>query len=223
AKARIVVFGSGEMERVSFAGADLRGSHWGTRGVAGPIVTDADFSGADLRGSTFGHTLFRRCRFVDTNLKDVDFRGSRFEESKFEGVLDGVWFHGSYGDNRSPQTAVLKNTMNGVDFTRAELRWVDFTDGIDLRTCKFPERGYMVVANPRSALQSVGEKIRKDWKGSERETALRYISLLLRDHFREEQPVWVVRPDDLTGPPLGERVGAGIVSLLVEISQSNPK
>ena len=207
-RARDVIFASGRMKEMSFHNADLRDSHWGKGGSLGPVVQAADFEAADFRGSTFTHPLFRNCRFVNARLKSVDFFGAAFEDCVFQGVLDDVWFHGWDQDRR------FVNAMKNVDFSGAELIDVGFSDGIDLTTCRFPERGYLRIAHPRRAFKRALEIVMTEWRGSEKETGRKYLQAMLDNHFREEQPLLVIRPEDYTNSPLGRTVGMGIVRAL---------
>ena len=219
AKAMDAVFASGNADRISMVGADLRNTHWGTSGSLGPVIYEADFRKSDLRGSSYGHPVFRHCRFADANLKDVDFHGSGFEECTFEGSLEGVWFHGWY-DDVSEEVRKARNAMRNVDFSEAELRFCSFTDGIDLTSCVFPEEGYLKVCRPMSACQEALELVRSEWSGKEREKAEYYLKAMLKDHFREEQPFTVFRIADFYEPPWNRLLGDRFVEILRKVSKA---
>ncbi len=213
AKARDVIFASGSMKEVSFHNADLRDSHWGKGGSFGPVVEGADFEGADFRGSTFSHPLFRECHFVNARLKSVDFFGAAFENCVFRGLLEDVSFHGWDQDRR------FVNAMKNVDFSGAELRFVGFSNGIDLTTCKFPDKGYMRVPHPQRTYQRALEIVLTEWQGTDKETGRKYLQAVLNNLFREEQPFDLMRPEDLIHSPLGRTVGMGIVRALERASE----
>lgn len=212
-RGRHVVFVRGSMKEVSFRRADLRNSHWGTAGKEGPTVVDANFTDADMRGATFNHPLFRGCRFVNTNLEQVNFRGSRFEDCVFAGLLDGALFRGSYPDP-NPSVAHLSNPMSNVDFSKAELRFVGFSHGIDLTSCVFPKRGYARISHPREAFGRALQSVRSRWSGDARRKAEFYLETMLRGHFPVDQPFYVLRPRDLMDSPMGPDVARRLLSEL---------
>jgi len=192
---RNATLSSGTLKTVSFAGSNLQGTHFGGRGVAGPLVADCDFSHAKLAPSTYSRQLFRDCRFSYAKLNGVNFRGARFEYCVFEGLLRNIQFQGRLADP-NPAVATLENEMKGVDFSRADLHWVEFTDGIDLRTCTFPPEGYLRISDPKKAFkQAMGliEGRRTD------ESAKKAVWFLeqVEKKFPEDQPLAVIRRSDL--------------------------
>jgi len=217
-RCRGVNFASSDMDSVSFARADLRFVNWGLDRLDGPVLSRVDLVKCDLRRSTYGHPLFQNCKWVDCNLKGVNFAGSRFEDCTFEGLIDAVWFHG-HDHDPDPRIAALRNPMKNVDFSRAELRDVDFSHEIDLTMCKFPEHGYIRMEYPREVHRRAIERIKAAWSGQAREKAIAYLEVMLRDHFREEQPFTLIRPVDFEKSPLGREVGLGIVRELEEAAK----
>jgi uncharacterized protein YjbI with pentapeptide repeats len=119
----------------SFRGADLRGS------ALGPlekrrrnVFREVDFTETDLRQTAYTSAEFVRCLFKNANLTKVDFEGSAFTDCVFEGELREVVFnrHGFEAEDLPP------NKMEGVDFSLARLRYVEFR-GLDLDKVRFPE------------------------------------------------------------------------------------
>lgn len=81
-----------------------------------------DFSGADLRRLSCRYGRFTDIDFSNAKLVDIDFYGSTFTRCVFAGMLDKVIFW-----DRPPNGELAdENDMEDVDFSRAELRWVEF-------------------------------------------------------------------------------------------------
>jgi len=212
-------FTSSKMDSISFVQTSLRDAHWGVKGFDGPVISKCDFREADLRGSTYGHPLFRDCSFINCNLTNVKFRGARFERCTFAGLLDGVWFKGQQEDS-DPRTAALRNPLENVDFSRATLRFVGFTHGIDLTTCKFPGEGYLRIPHPRETYANVLERVRSSLSGEARRRAVFYLSGILKGHFREEIPFDILRPEDLLESPMGREAALGILQAVREVLET---
>ena len=203
-------FRPGHLERVTFHGSDLRDTHWGASGKPGPTLQNVDFVDADLRGSTFSHPLFQSCKFINSRLDGIDFSGGQFEDCVFEGPLREIWFHGK-GRDEGPEVRDLRNTMKNVDFAKADLRFVEFLDGSDITTCKFPEKGYIRIRNPKKVFQLVHERVSR-WTDKRKDKALRYVGYLVEYHFKVEVPLYVMRPEDLADHrELKGGVGTGIL------------
>jgi uncharacterized protein YjbI with pentapeptide repeats len=69
-----------QLERVRFAGTELRlaAFNWDD-------ILDCDFTGADLRQAELRCSRFVRCRFDEALLQDADLRGSEFQVCSFAG------------------------------------------------------------------------------------------------------------------------------------------
>ncbi len=209
-------FASSDMDHVTFTNADLKDANWGLDGLDGPVISNVEFVNCDLRGSTYGHPRFLNCHWIRCNLLDVKFRGSRFEHCSFVGLLDKVWFRGWYRDS-DPRIAGLRNPMTGVDFSAAELRWPAFTHGIDLTSCKFPSEGYIRIPHPRATYGLVLDRVRESLVGKERQAAVFYLAGLLKGHFRGEQPLDILRPQDLVESPMGRGAAIWILRALGDV------
>jgi hypothetical protein len=109
--------------------------------------------------------------------------------------------------------------MREIDFSQAGLRFVSFSNGIDLTLCKLASEGCVRVPSPHATYRRVLERIRATWSGDARRKAQFYIGGLLEGHFDEEQPFDIFRPRDLTESPLGREVGQGIVREIQAILQ----
>jgi uncharacterized protein YjbI with pentapeptide repeats len=118
-----------------FHNADLRTAALG--GVDGNkrnVFKGVDFSEADLRQTAYQSADFIECTFRDTKLGKVNFQGSVFKDCTFEGELDEVVFQrfAFEGEGLPP------NTMDGVDFSNAQLRSVEFRN-LDLKNVAWPQ------------------------------------------------------------------------------------
>jgi uncharacterized protein YjbI with pentapeptide repeats len=125
-----------------FRATDLRGSSLGAvlEGRRNSFE-DLIFERADLRDISFNSAEFTRCSFKDSKLKKIDFRGSIFVDCVFEGKLEEVIF----SDRRIDAAKDLSpNLMTRVDFSNAELRWVEFRR-LDLAGVKFPTSDEYIV------------------------------------------------------------------------------
>jgi pentapeptide repeat protein len=92
-----------------------------------------DFTGADLRQTAYVSAGFVSCLFKNTRLNKVNFQGSTFMDCSFEGELREVCFNRKgFGADALPPNEMLR-----VDFSRAQLRSVEFR-GLDLGDVYFP-------------------------------------------------------------------------------------
>ena len=218
-KAKDTIFATGRMERVTFTRADLRGTHYGQRSRDSPHMIDVDFVDCDLRGSTYSHPQFQRSRFSNANLTRVNFFGSRFEECVFEGLVDEVIFNG-WDSDPDPKIQALRNPMRNVDFSRAELKYVAFSRGIDITTCRLPAQGYILIPHPRQTLQRALEMVEREWSGKQKDNACAFFRVLLEQHFPVEQPLYLVRIADFDEYPLGKETGRNILEVIRRATQT---
>lgn len=119
----------------TFRSADLRESALGgVQDSRRNTFRKIDFTGTDLRQTAYVSAEFVECSFKNARLDKVDFHGSTFADCRFEGELHEVLFYrtGFRGDAFPP------NEMIGVDFSCAELRWVEFR-GLNLESVRFPQ------------------------------------------------------------------------------------
>lgn len=118
----------------SFRSTDLRCSGLGgARDQLTNTWENVDFTRADFREISSFAPLYANCRFSHTRLGSLNFHGSRFTGCSFEGELREVRFW----RKMIGAEALPPNEMSNVDFTGAELRWVEFHD-LDLDSVRFP-------------------------------------------------------------------------------------
>jgi hypothetical protein len=123
------------IEDSSFAGADLRDSSlggWPDPGEPNRFER-VDFSGADLRGVECQAACFSDCDFSGARLEKIEFGASNFVSCRFAGELREVLFY-----ERIAHEPRARNEMRDVDFSQAELRWVEFR-GLALDRVRLPE------------------------------------------------------------------------------------
>jgi uncharacterized protein YjbI with pentapeptide repeats len=109
------------------------------------------FDHTDMRGTGYQSAVFVNCRFDHAKLTKVDFQGSRFSQSFFRGELREVLFydHGFRGE------ALEANRMEKVDFSEAQLRWVQFRR-LNLEAVVFPsDEDHIIIPNYRAFLDYV--------------------------------------------------------------------
>jgi len=208
-------FTNSRIRHSSFIQANLSRANWGWKNPPYPLVEDCTFERTDLRNTTHTQPIFRRCRFTDCRFKGTRL-SARFEDCVFEGVVADVGF-GTKTRDRGVTTTW--NQMKNVDFTRAELRHVAFCGGIDLRSCKFPEKGYVHIPRPDLVYPRLLEAVRRSWSSPEREKVTKYLEQLIRLCFREEQPLDIINEDDMPGI-FGEETGRRLVNELKQVSES---
>jgi uncharacterized protein YjbI with pentapeptide repeats len=145
------------ISNTSFRSADLRRSALG--GVLEGrrnIFQKVDFTEADLRQTVYVSAEFVGCRFKDTRLSKVNFGGSSFTDCSFEGELREVCFNrkGFKADALPP------NEMLRVDFSRAQLRSVEFR-GLDLDNVRFPtDEDHLLLNDYLQTLDKLLEALR---------------------------------------------------------------
>ena len=127
----------------SFRAADLRYSLLGGDSHTTSKFQNIDFSRADLRGTNYSMTEFVGCAFKNTKLKSVEFDGTCFADCRFEGELREVRF------TNCPDLVkgIPPNEMLRVDFSRAQLRFVEFRN-LNLEHVTYPQDSDHIVLDP---------------------------------------------------------------------------
>lgn len=111
-------------------------------GYKGSKYRNCTFRECDFQGSSFVRPEFTDTDFLSCRLKGVDFNASSFENCKFEGLLEEVWFRGTFPTELQVQEFGQPriNKMVDVSFENAELVDLTFSDGCDLSSVKL-EKG----------------------------------------------------------------------------------
>jgi len=126
-----------------FEETSLRDSGLGYRGSR---FKNCRFARVDFRRVSFARAEFDDCVFESCRFEGVDLFASSFERGAFTGTVAEAWFRGGYplGEDEAKYGPARQNRMLGVDFSMADLRWVTFSDGCDLSTCRLPEDDQVV-------------------------------------------------------------------------------
>lgn len=133
-------------------------------GYDGSIFDNCVFENCNFSKSIFIRPEFTKIFFKNCKLKGLDFNGSSFEDCIFEGLLDDIWFRGSFPLQRDNDYFGIprKNRMKNVSFVKAELKDLTFSDDCDLSTVQINKNGkYFKLSNLNIGLKSLKEKIPK--------------------------------------------------------------
>lgn len=153
-----------EVTDTSFVGADLRkaviGGWYEGRG---DVYERVDFTRANLRSIVCPAATFVDCDFGHAQLVKIDFQSSSFIRCRFAGLLREVMFydHGFRTGKPDP------NPMEDVDFSDAELKWVEFRR-LDLDRVTLPTSNHhLIVHSYRCVLEKAVSELQADarWKG----------------------------------------------------------
>jgi fluoroquinolone resistance protein len=192
-------------DRTRFVGSGL--------GYQGSRYIGCHFLAVDFRKVVFARPEFLDCIFENCRFNGVDFFASSFARCRFVGEIRDAWFRGGYPhpDDEADYGPAPGNRMEDVDFSEASLRWVSFSDGCDLTTCKLPahpmtvryEGWPQVLTYTANHLESLPE--------AERPTAKRFIDADMVDAGRG-QADYVLNFEDLAeetkSPALAEHLRA---------------
>jgi len=112
-----------DLSKTSFVRADLRKAVLGAwHEGRGNVFKNVDFTEANLRSIICPAATFEDCDFSRAQLAKVDFQSSSFIRCKFAGLVSEVIFYDHGYKTGKPDP----NPMLDVDFTKAELRMVEF-------------------------------------------------------------------------------------------------
>lgn len=127
-------------EHCVFVDCNFRTSAIGYEGTQFNICT---FNKCNFQRSVFTRAEFVNTEFINCKLNGVDFNASSFESCRFEGVLEDVWFRGTYGHESffSEFGQPKQNKMLNVSFENAELHYPAFSNWCDLSTVKIKNDG----------------------------------------------------------------------------------
>ena len=107
-----------------------------------------DFSWADLRGLVSTAATYVDCDFGNAKLEKIEFQSSSFIRCHFAGKLREVIFYDHGFKTGKPDP----NPMEDVDFSDAQLRWVEFRR-LNLDRVRLPEdNDHLVITNYQCVL-----------------------------------------------------------------------
>lgn len=129
--------------------------------AGGDVYQRVGFSRANLRSIACHTATFVDCDFSNAQLVKIDFQSSSFIRCRFAGLLREVMFydHGFKTGKRDP------NPMEDVDFSDAELQWVEFRP-LDLDRVRFPQSSHHLIVNSyRCVLEKAVRELQADARG----------------------------------------------------------
>lgn len=195
----------------SFRKADLRGAGLGlVPKKKRNQFEGVDFTEADLRSTLYSPpgAEFHDCTFRKARLSKLDFGGSVFETCVFEGKLEDLQFYrtGFRAEGFPP------NEMNNVDFSQAELRFVEFR-GLNLTNVRWPNSEEHLLVNDYGA---VLEYLLDNLKGRSDLASRKFIAVLGNDRkwmgAHQKQGIFNMR--DLT--EIGGEDGARMLTHMIQ-------
>lgn len=133
-----------DVGRTTFVRANLRSAVLGVWFEGrGNKYESVDFSRADMRGLISTSETHIDCDFSHARLDKIDFQSSSFIRCRFAGEVREVIFYDLAFKSKKPDP----NPMEDVDFSKAELRWVEFRH-LDLDRVRLPEdENHIVLKN----------------------------------------------------------------------------
>jgi fluoroquinolone resistance protein len=171
---------------VDFSKAKWRGA---TLGLGGARYEKCKFIGTDLTNVFCYRGYFIDCRFEKAKLENIDFEASHFIRCIFIGNLQSVWFRGYYPIQAHEDSFGIteKNTMEDVDFSKANFWDVMFTTNCDLSKTIPPDDGeHLFFKNWPLAKRVAIEIIEKEWKGHYRDRGINRIAQ------KQDNPMYIV-------------------------------
>ncbi len=187
-------------------------------------------------GSRFRNCVFRKCGFqrtnfiraefvttdfIDCRLKGIDFGSSSFENCKFEGLLEDVWFRGTF-----PLKSDIEefgqpkiNKMQNVSFEKADLVDLTISDGCDLSTVKIKNDGKYFKFDQWGSRIRFLEKHINAWNDEHEKTGAR-VFVKVYSVGAEKQEWMILNFDDLEKRYGGKETASRIVSVLSAHSAS---
>jgi fluoroquinolone resistance protein len=186
-------------------------------------------------GTRFRNCVFKECGFQKTNfirpefvntdfincrLKGIDFSGSSFEDCKFEGLLEDVWFRGTFAyQSYFKEFGRPKiNRMENVSFENADLIDLTVSDGCDLSTVRLKKNGkYFKYDNWLKRLKVLEREIETWGTGEQKREAEKYVKVSMVHAQKQE---WkILNLEDLERHYGGRTTARRIVDVLNEYAQ----
>jgi uncharacterized protein YjbI with pentapeptide repeats len=160
------------------------------------IFENVQFDNCQITRTDFNFPVINNCRFLNNFYTETDFDGSRFYNTRFQGEMDTVEFRGysvlarSGGIFNRVEPRKIKNPMENVDFSLAQFRYVNFSNGINLSNCRFPEeRDGFLITSPRACFSKAKAIIENSWNASDKKRALHLIDTFLFTKNHESMPI----------------------------------
>ena len=117
-----------------------------------------DFSRADFGGIVSTTATYIDCDFANAKLEKIEFQSSAFIRCRFAGEVREVIFYDHGFKTGKPDP----NPMEDVDFSRAQLRWVEFRR-LNLDRVRLPEsRDRLILKNYPCVLRKALAAVKDD-------------------------------------------------------------
>lgn len=208
-----------------FINVSFRDSSIGMRvGKDSGSIDKCVFKKTNLSHTSFNFPLITDTVFDHCRIYETDFDSSRFTNCIFKGKLSLCFFRG-YSWHWSPgwfrpfsiDYKKFPNPMMNVDFSEAVFDDVNFSHGIDLSHCRFPQQEYLIVIkNVKAVFEKAKQIITDTWTGKERDQFIMLIDEGYYGPHRREQAM-----DVLHMPPKDES-DRKFLALINEINDSLP-
>jgi uncharacterized protein YjbI with pentapeptide repeats len=196
-----------------FEGTSLKD---GGLGYQGSRFRSCRFVRVDFRRVSFARPEFDDCAFESCRFEGVDLFASSFERCAFTGTVAEAWFRGGYplAEDEVKYGPARHNRMLDVDFSMADLRWVTFSGGCDLSTCRLPADEQVVRFGdwPR-VLARARKVVAERLDGTERDEAQRWLGIF--NTHAQRQDWYIVNFRDIAEETRNV-LGASFRDLLLE-------
>lgn len=192
-------------------------------GYEGSRYVGCSFLAVDFRKVVFARPEFLDCSFENCRFSGVDFFASSFARCRFVGEIRDAWFRGTYPHAEDEQEfgPAPGNRMEGVDFSAASLRWVSFSDGCDVRTCKLPAHPMTVRYEGWLHVLTYGANHLDRLPEADRPLAKRFIDAYMVDAGRG-QANYILNFDDLADETKSPSFAENLRALLDEAAEAYP-
>jgi uncharacterized protein YjbI with pentapeptide repeats len=167
-------------------------------GYQGSRYRNCNFNECGFQRTNFIRPEFVNTDFINCRLKSVDFNASSFENCKFEGLLDDVWFRGTFPlESDVEHFGQPKiNKMENVSFENADLHYPAFSNWCDLSTVKIKSDGrHFKYDNWYRRLQFLGKEIESWDDERQRNEGARFVKVYTVHAPTQEW--YIVNLDDL--------------------------
>ncbi|MDP1696244.1 MAG: pentapeptide repeat-containing protein [Xanthomonadaceae bacterium] len=159
----------------------------------------------------FSNAVFKHTKFLDVKIRDIDFNASGFWDCKITGVLNDVWFKGTYQFPELEQHVPVESGLHNVNFEAASLGWITVSNGCVLEDLALPNDAALLdVAH---LLRDFESSVGQYFDHNERSKIQRYLEI--HPHIKNDQVRTIVTLTELVesyGEPLAARFFDHLVS-----------
>ena len=186
------------------------------------------FLNANLKEAIFSFPVMDNCVLENCNLYATDFDGTRMRNVRFIGRVDSPWFRGY---STSAQQSVFwifnkinpkdyPNRMENVDFSKANLAGVTFSNEIDLSNCILPDGdNYLLVSNMRTVYSEAVDVINNNWEIEDKRKALSLIENLYFNKDKQNQKFDLIDKSIMVDDNQSREFGEKFFNLIKEVNR----